>query len=147
MRCAFFALVFFATIALVAGSCSALEVSPEWDPDSLRSCSVSRRSLIDRMFDNFDPFGTGAVNATMVYCVFNAEGVFTDAQRALVDGGADSIVLYCDSEPAGVPDGLLYYDEVLRTHTCAGNCSTCQALSVALSIIEASRETIAAQCF
>lgn len=132
-----------ALLALLANSCGALDVSPDWDPDSLRDCSVNRHDLIDRMFDMFDLGHQGFVNDTVVYCVFNADGVFTDAQRELVDGGADSIVLYCD----GNADGILEKTEVLHTHTCVGNCPTAQTLGIAIDMLEMHQSAWEQQCF
>ncbi len=133
----------FGLACLLLNCTAALSVSPDWDPASLQDCSVNRREVIDHMFDMFDRNGTQSVADSMVYCVFNAPGVFSDSQRELVEGGPDAIVLYCD----GDSNGFIEYSEVLHTHTCVGNCPTAQTLGMAVDIIEINRDSWEPLCF
>lgn len=130
-------------VLLGALQANCIGVSTVWDPQSFRGCTVSRGDLIETMFGIFDRNNTGLVSDRMVYCVFNAPGVFTDTERSLVDGGAGAIVDNCDANG----DGFMEESEVRSTHTCISDCDTAITLGMAMDIININMDTCESTCF
>ena len=114
-----------ACAALLASACNAA-VSPDWDPDSLAKCAISRDTVIDNMLSVFDVYHTGRFPGELLDCIWYNTTTVADSLKWQIPGGPADIMLYCDIDK----DGWLDVDEIRPTPTqCVGNCPTANSVA------------------
>ena len=114
------------TLALAYALVVQANVSPDWDPDSLAKCAISRDTVIDNMLSVFDVYGTGRFPGELLDCIWYNTTTVADSLKWQIPGGPADIMLYCDIDN----DGWLDVEEIRPTPThCIGNCPTANSVA------------------